>query len=707
VPVLPCTHEGWPGSEKGEVIGTFALYNRVPGEFDRRTYAILSGAEELIRRAVQAGYVEESAPESARVIEAAHLAGVAIERDHAGQVIRESEERFRAVFDTTPSAIFIKDIAGRHLFVNRATATMFGVPKAEWIGRRPQDILPGHLADLCERSAQTAQATGGPIEERLTWPLVDGREATVLATHLVLRNSAGPYAICGIFRDVTDLVVLQQEFERLWLHAPEPLCVSGLDGSLKRVNPAWTRLLGWSEAELLGRPWSDYLHPDDLTATNAAARELAAGRTIHRLVNRYRCRSGEYRWLSWEVVPVLAAGRVYGFARDVTDERRLEEQFRQAQKMEAIGQLAGGVAHDFNNLLTVINGYAELVLGDLPLADPKRDSLAEVRHAGQRAAELTSQLLAFSREAIVEPKVLDVNQVVESSARMLRRLIGEDVRLDIHVAPIPPVRIDPGQLEQVLMNLAVNARDAMPGGGRLSITTDVLNLPKAVPTEAGLMGPGPCVRVSVTDNGTGMTPAVKARIFEPFFTTKGPRKGTGLGLATVYGIVRQAGGVISVESEPGAGTTFRILMPIVANQSAVPKSTVLDVAPRGTETVLIAEDEVGVRDVAAAMLRMQGYKVLVAETGAEAMRIASERVEPIHLLLTDVIMPDLGGRALAAAVRVQRPGVRVMYMSGYTDDAIIRSGIEASRDWFIQKPFTPLSLARRVRELLDAPGGVR
>ncbi|VTT99254.1 multi-sensor hybrid histidine kinase : Multi-sensor hybrid histidine kinase OS=Chthoniobacter flavus Ellin428 GN=CfE428DRAFT_3487 PE=4 SV=1: PAS: PAS_4: PAS_3: GAF: PAS_4: PAS_3: HisKA: HATPase_c: Response_reg [Gemmataceae bacterium] len=694
-----------PGFEKGEAIGTFALYNRTPGDFDRLTYAILSGAEELVRRAVQAGQGAGTEPESARVIEAAHLAGVAIERDQVGHAVRESEERFRAVIDSAPAAIYVKTLDGRHQFVNRTTAEMFGAPAADWVGRRSRELLPPHLADLCEASDRAVRAAEGPVHERHTSRLPDGREVTVLATHLLLRHAGGePYGICGILRDITALVAAQREFERLWLNAPEPLCVAGFDGYFKRVNPAWTRLLGWSEEELLARPCAEFIHPDDRVRTAEAGRAAAAGQPAHRFVNRYRCADGTYRWFSWDAISLPTEERVYGFVRDVTDERQLEEQFRQAQKMEAVGQLASGVAHDFNNLLTVIIGYTEIMLGGSAPADPKRDHLTQVLQAGQRATELTSQLLAFSRKAIIEPMVLNVNHVVESSARMLRRLIGEDVNLDTRLGDVPPVKIDPGQLEQVFMNLAVNARDAMPAGGRLSITTEVADRPDRLPTG---IPPGAYVRVSVADTGSGIPPEVQARIFEPFFTTKGPGKGTGLGLATVYGIVRQAGGVIVVESPPGAGTTFRILLPVVPGSPTRAQSAAISVAPRGTETVLIAEDEDGVRNLASAVLENQGYKVLLARTGAEAVKVADEHPGPIDLLLTDVVMPDLGGRALAEVVRGRRPGVRVMYMSGYTDDAVIRSGVEAARDWFIQKPYTPLSLARRVREALDGSADPR
>jgi PAS domain S-box-containing protein len=697
-----------PGQEKGEVIGTFALYNRTAGDFDRLTYAILTGAEELVRRAVKTGQAERNGDggDAARLVEAAHLAGVAIEREHAGNAIRASEERFRAVLDSTPSTIYVKDLDGRHLFVNQATADFFGVPKEEWIGKRSRELLPAHLAEFCERSDRGVLAAQQPLEERHTCRLPDGREAVVLATHILLRHTDGtPYAICGILRDITELIAAQREFERLWLYAPDPLCIAGFDGYFKQVNPAWSRLLGWTNEELLSAPYTDLVHPDDQVGLAAIEERLRRGEMIRGYENRYLCHDGSYRWFSWNAIPVPENQVIYGITRDVTEEKRLADMFHHAQKMEAVGQLASGVAHDFNNLLTVINGYTQLLLTELSADDSRRDPLTQVLDAGRRATELTSQLLAFSRKAIIEPKILDINHVIESSARMLRRLVGEDVRLETSLAAVPLVRVDPGQLEQVLMNLAVNGRDAMPAGGRVSIATTTLALPHGVPTDSGEVIGGPCVLLSVTDTGIGMPPEVRSRIFEPFFTTKGPGKGTGLGLATVYGIVRQAGGTISVESEPGHGTTFRVVLPAVQEEPVASTSAVIDVAPRGTETVLITEDEVGVRDVAAAMLEMQGYKVLVAESGAEAVRVGSAHPGPIHLLLTDVVMPDLGGRALAELVCGRRPGVRVLYMSGYTDDAVIRTGVEAARDWFIQKPFTPLSLARRVREVLDAAAG--
>jgi signal transduction histidine kinase len=386
--------------------------------------------------------------------------------------------------------------------------------------------------------------------------------------------------------------------------------------------------------------------------------------------------------------------RFTGVVRDITARRRLEAQFQQAQKMEAVGRLAGGIAHDFNNLLTIINGYGDLMLDTLPAGDALREFVVSIREAGDRAARLTLQLLAFSRKAVVEPKVLDLNELVAESAKLLRRLIGEDIALSVTPAPTP-VRVlaDPGQLEQVVLNLAVNARDAMPTGGRLTFETDIAEI------GAG-DAPGRYGRLRVTDTGTGMTEEVRARIFEPFFTTKGVGKGTGLGLAVVHGVIQQCGGHIDVESTVGTGTTFTLLFPVAAGEAAAMTADVVRLGTRGTETILLCEDEDAVRTIARIALTTQGFTVLEAEGGADAIRLATDSPDPIDLLVTDVVMPDIGGRQLAEAIRRHRPHIRVLYMSGYTDDAVIHHGIEMT-DAFIQKPFTPLGLARKVRAVLD------
>ncbi len=371
-----------------------------------------------------------------------------------------------------------------------------------------------------------------------------------------------------------------------------------------------------------------------------------------------------------------------------------EEQLRQAQKMEAVGRLAGGVAHDFNNLLTIINGYGEIVLAGLPEGNPVRGLVAQMKQAGDRAASLTRQLLAFSRQQVIVPQILDLNGVVTDAAKLLRRLIGEDIELTTALDPaLGRVKADPGQVEQVLMNLAVNARDAMPAGGTLTVET------ANVERDGGRY-----VLLRVADTGCGMDAATKARVFEPFFTTKGPGKGTGLGLSVVHGVVQQAGGRIEVDSEPGRGTTFRVYLPLEENAVPRQKPAAVPVSsPGGTETLLLVEDEEAVRGLTRMTLEAGGYRVLEASHGAEALRLAERHAEPIHLLVTDVVMPGMSGRELADRLTASRPGLRVLYLSGYTDDAVVRNGVLEAGVAFLQKPFGVDALARKVREVLDRP----
>jgi len=389
------------------------------------------------------------------------------------------------------------------------------------------------------------------------------------------------------------------------------------------------------------------------------------------------------------------------FVRDATEQRRLEGQLLQAQKMEAVGRLAGGVAHDFNNLLTVILSYSDLLLEDLPLDIPDREDVEEIRKAAIAASALTRQLLAFSRQQVLEPRVLDVNTVVASTEKLLTRLLGEDVSLTTSLAvALGAVKVDPGQLEQIIMNLAVNARDAMPRGGRLSIETGNVEMDEGYVSGHPLARPGHYVMLAVSDTGIGMDAATQARIFEPFFTTKEAGKGTGLGLATVYGIVRQSGGFIWVYSEPGHGTSFKIYLPRV-DESVSPAVPAAPQVVGGSETVLVVEDVAAVRAVTRQMLERQGYRVLEASNGATALSLAQQHQSGIHLLVTDVVMPEVSGRELADQLVQLRPDMKVLFMSGYTDDAIVRHGILQEGIAYLQKPFTPDTLARKVRVVLD------
>jgi PAS domain S-box-containing protein len=470
-------------------------------------------------------------------------------------------------------------------------------------------------------------------------------------------------------------------------------------------NRGAERLFGYSAEEVIGQPTSSNTPldwPDELRAM----KRVRNGEYVAPFETVQRRKDGKEIHVSVSVSPIRERdGRIVGasaISRDISERKRLEQQVRQSQKMEAIGQLAGGVAHDFNNLLTIISGYSEMLLIRLPTNDPGRDLLHEIHKAGERAASLTRQLLAFSRKQIVEPKVLNLNALVSDMEKMLGRMIGEDVTLTTKLAPgLGSVKADPGQIEQVLMNLAVNARDAMPQGGKLTIETANVELDHSDAAQHPEIQPGPYVMLAVTDTGCGMSQEVQARVFEPFFTTKESGKGTGLGLATVYGIVKQSGGYVYVYSEPGHGTTFKVYLPLVKEKISSGKSHGLKVKPRGTETVLLVEDEPAVRSLTRFVLQSHGYTVLEASSGVEAIRLTERHRGPIHLLMTDVVMPGMNGRQVAERVTQVKTGFKVLYLSGYTDDAVVRHGILQEEVAFLQKPYTPGSLLQKVRDVLD------
>ncbi len=402
----------------------------------------------------------------------------------------------------------------------------------------------------------------------------------------------------------------------------------------------------------------------------------------------------------------FAPGVLVYTVRDLTRQRKLEDQLVQAQKMEAIGQLAGGVAHDFNNLLTVIMSYSSLLLTDIETNEAVRGDIQEISNAAERAASLTRQLLAFSRKQVLQMRAVNVNEVVTHVEKMLHRLIGEDISLTTHLDPhLAHINADPGQVEQVLINLAVNARDAMPGGGALTITTDNAELSDEHGERHLGSAPGEYVMLAVTDTGSGMTKEVQQRLFEPFYTTKGPGKGTGLGLATVHGIVKQSGGDVYVYSELGHGTTFKVYFPRLTKVADAVMTTAEHraIAPSGSETLLLAEDDESIRALATRVLEALGYKLLVARTGREALQIVAEHKGSIHMIATDVVMPEMNGSQLVEKVLEARPGIRVLFMSGYTDDEVMRRGVINGQTAFLQKPFTPALLAHKVREVLDAP----
>jgi PAS domain S-box-containing protein len=483
-------------------------------------------------------------------------------------------------------------------------------------------------------------------------------------------------------------------------HIGDAVFIADPDGRYVEVNPRACELTGYSRDELLRLSSADTYPPDQRADAAARLRDVGVGASP--IFERQALRK-DGTVITVEVsARTLPDGRLLATARDITERRQLETQLRQAQKMEAVGRLAGGVAHDFNNVLTAIFGYVDLLREELPPGSPADSDLAEVRKAAERAAGLTRQLLAFSRQQVLEPIVLELNDLVEEFEKMLHRVIGEDVALRLALGKdAGNVRADPGQLQQVIMNLVVNARDAMPTGGSIILETSNADLTEQYAELHQPVVPGRYVMLAVSDTGMGMTPEIRARIFEPFFTTKEKGKGTGLGLSTVYGIVKQSGGYIWVYSEVGRGTTFKTYLPRVdapAEQVTKPKES-LSLA--GTETILLAEDDAILRPLARELLRKLGYTVLEGEDAASALAAARAHPGPIHLLVADVVMPGPSGRELARRLAETRPEIRVLYISGYTDDAIVHHGMLEPGLSFLQKPFTPAVLARKVREVLD------
>jgi PAS domain S-box-containing protein len=487
----------------------------------------------------------------------------------------------------------------------------------------------------------------------------------------------------------------ETRFRRLAESGMIGIAVSDASGRVVEANDAFLRMVVCSR--------------EDLLAGAVVWELLAPAGWEPRSMTRPQ--EGEYRRKDGGLIPVLVAvaplenGESISIALDLTDRRRLEDQFRQAQKMEAVGRLAGGIAHDFNNVLSVILSCADLMRAELNPDEPLRGDVEEIRTAAQRAADLTRQLLAFSRQQVLEPKVLGLNGVVSGMDKMLRRLLGADVTLTSLLEPaLGNIEADPGQIEQIVMNLAVNARDAMPQGGKLTLQTRNVELDEDYAELHHDVRPGPYVLLAVSDTGMGMDQDTQARIFEPFFTTKDKARGTGLGLATVFGIVQQSRGHIWVYSEPGKGTTFKLYFPRVSGVADTPRPARRTPASlRGDETILLVEDDPQVRAIAASVLRRNGYVVLETANGGEAIMICEQHGAKIDLLVTDVVLPLMSGRQIAERVRGMRPEIKILFMSGYTDDAVLQHGILDSGMAYLQKPITPSSLTQKVREVIDQP----
>ncbi|MDO9022831.1 MAG: PAS domain S-box protein [Deltaproteobacteria bacterium] len=641
----------------------------------------------------------------------------------AGEAQRTAEARFHQLIATTGESVWMLDGEQRITFANGRTAMLLGHDDpSELIGlHRDTFVFPEDRAAAAGRHAVRRAGVSGRDETRLRRR--DGSEVWVLIEATPLHDADGRFeGVLAMAMDVTErrcgqeaLRASEERFRELAESIREVFWLSDVVGrQMIYVSPAYEVIWGrpCTPVQAVPREWAASLHPDDRERVVRASRALhLAG--DYDLEYRIVRPDGAVRWIHDKAFPVRDASgrvvRVAGVAEDVTERRELEAQFRQAQKMEAVGRLAGGVAHDFNNVLSVISGYADLVSGDLLPGDPMFEDVGQIQRAAARAAGLTRHLLAFSRQQVLEPRALDLAEVVLDMEKLMLRLLGEDIVLSLAATPGAGRCVaDPGQVEQVIMNLVVNARDAMPDGGRLTIATSAMELDEDFAGRHIDLAPGAYVALSVADSGLGMDEATRARIFEPFFTTKAKGKGTGLGLSTVFGIVKQSGGHVWVESEAGRGAKFTVCFPrevslgspeTVASPAALPG--------RGSETVLVVEDEPLVREVVCGILLRSGYHVLDAANAGEALLICEQHGADIDLLLTDVVMPRMNGPQLASRLAPLRPGMRVLYVSGYTENSVVSEGAPEAGAAYLSKPITPVTLLGKVREVLDAPAPTR
>jgi two-component system cell cycle sensor histidine kinase/response regulator CckA len=634
------------------------------------------------------------------------------ERHRAERSLMESEERFRAVFEEAPIAMFLVDDDTRIQACNAAACSLLGYSQEELTGKTVDEITHPDDAELTRDANERIFEKGEPrvVTEkrylRKNGSVVWGR-LSISAVRAPEQRSV--YNIAQIV-DVTSLKLAEralherEELQRLVTErASDLIAVVGLDFTIRLLSSSVVESLGYEPEELIGHSVEELLDPEMIDEIRTAVAEIVAGRPPRTGSFRLRHRSGD--WRLFEGVGSIARNEegepeyIVVVLRDVTERELLERQLMVAQKMEAVGQLAGGVAHDFNNLLTVINGFADVAVKSLGKGDREiRRYLTEIGRAGRRAAELTHHLLAFSRQQVLRPEVVNINSIVEEYAGMLRRMLGEEIELVTALEPrLHAAEVDPGQLGQVLTNLAVNARDAMSAGGTVTIRTENAELKRSTAVAHGTLPRGSYVVLSVADTGEGMSAQTRDHLFEPFFTTKDPGQGTGLGLATVLGIVEQSGGAIAVDSEPGAGTTFRVYLPRSKAPAATRRSRAGKIRT-GAGTILVVEDDDAVRKLVAKILGEAGYRVLVTASPRGAMTM-TRREPSIDVLVTDVVMPEMNGHELARRLLAMRPDLRVLYISGYAPEVVRAKGVLTNQETFLQKPFTAAVLTQTVRDL--------
>ena len=682
-------------SRSGRVLGTFAIYYREPRlPTERERYLI--------------GW-------------ATQLAGLAIESKQADDALRKQREELQIILDSVPAMIWYKDKENKILRANQAAADSMGLQKHELEGRSVYQLFPQEGAKYHQDDLEVIRSGKPKLGIREPYRTGASEERWVITDKIPYRDLDGNIIGVIVFaRDVTEqhraeaaLRDAEFRFRTLVEQLPAIIYIAeyGAAGHWSFVSSRIQDLLGFSPEEWVAdaEAWANRLHPEDRARVLAEEARSRADEVNFLSEYRMLAREGRVVWFRDEATVVHdKAGkpwRMQGVMLDITERKKLEEQLRQAQKMEAVGRLAGGVAHDFNNLLMVILGYNEMLLESLPAGAPQRRSADEIKRASDRAAALTRQLLAFGRMQVLQPRVLNLNTLVAEMGEMIRRLIGADIELILSTDKnLGRVKADQSQIEQVILNLAVNARDAMPDGGKLIIETANVEVDENTAAKLPPMIPGRYALLTVTDTGIGMDAQTKTHIFEPFFTTKERGKGTGLGLAMVYGIVKQSGGWIWVSSEPGQGASFKIYLPRVAAETEdVMKSKTHRGDYKGTETVLLVEDEEGIRELLTEYLRGSGYSVLSAKDGSEALGMATACKGDIHIVVADVVMPNMGGRELAAKLRSSHPHIKVLFISGYAEYTPIQNRENNRSEAFLQKPFALESLCRRMREVLEQP----
>jgi len=610
-----------------------------------------------------------------------------------------------SLLQDSPAGMVRTSLNGKILDCNDSCARILGYASREELLASPVTNHCVHPADQQEFAARLTQEKSLSNYEHCL-RRKDGSPVWLLGSaHLAQGRNGAPAVNEEVLIDITERKKGEEIFRTAFNANPEPITIATItEGRYIDVNESFLRITGYGREEVIGRTSRElnfWVHAEDRAKLVEMLWEHGA---VHDLEITYRTKSGQERVAldSAEAIEIAGQECIIAILRDVTERKSLEKQLRQTQKMEAVGQLSGGIAHDFNNLLGVIIGYSEILEHRLPENDPLRKECGQIKKAGQSAASLTRQLLAFSRQQVLEPKVLDLNAIVLQVEKMLRRLIGEDIDLRTNLeSGLGAIKADQSQIEQVIMNLAVNARDAMPQGGALIITTANVDVDEEYARLHQPQKPGPYVLLTVVDTGMGMDGDTQSRIFEPFFTTKEIGKGTGLGLSTVYGIIRQSDGHIWVYSEPGKGTTFKIFLPRIGQTVQTEKVvTGFTGSLRGSATILLVEDEHPLRELTRNLLEGAGYNVLEAERPDKAIEIAVGHHEPIHLMLTDMIMPGMNGLVLAANLAAIRPAMKVVYMSGYT--GFTHPGVADSGVTLLTKPFTRESLLRKLHEVLES-----